>query len=373
MIGIHFQYPFLLLLTPVLIFVWSFFWYRQRKALKELEEVVHPSKIHKLTRLLKYQEGSGVSWIRFRIFAFFSFLAVLSLCIGFASPFRLGDSEVTSHQRNVYIVLDGSWSMRANDQANYADEYPLKPYSRFGEGKVHAMALSKYLEGFSVGVITFAKNPVQHTYPHPDKEWVDEVLQQTNVHNVFHSGNDLKALFELLVSTSRFSNQGFQVVLYSDGDFPEEEKKRAIEYLSILKRMDVPVHVIAVGSGTGVKATMSYNRLVRENIAPKSKESDKAGQKYKTSKNIVVQERITKKDTPLLMKIAKETDGFFWETEVLGSGLDRLVTEIDKRKTKSQTLIWEATGRNDLSFYFLLFPFLFFLYDAIWFRKEGKL
>ncbi|MCC5813877.1 MAG: VWA domain-containing protein [Leptospira sp.] len=373
MMGIYFQYPFLLFFLPVILFIWSFFWYRQRKALKELESVVHPTKISKLTQLLQYKEGKGISWLKFRVFSFFSFIAVISLCIGFASPFQLGDSEVMSNQSNVFIAIDSSWSMRASDNQYFANEYPLKPNSRFGEGKVHAMALSKLLEHFSVGVITFAKNPVQHTFPHSDKKWVDTVLRQTNVHNIFSSGNDLKALMELLISTSRFSSQGFQVVLYSDGDIPEEEKNRALEFLPTFKRMDVPIHVVAIGSAKGQKATMSYNRLVSENIAPKSGGSDRAGQKYRATKNVVVQERVTQKDSIFLKKLAKETGGYFWETEMGESGLNRIQKEIESRKDKRQTLIWEATGRNDISYYFLIFPFLFFLYDTIWFRKGAKL
>lgn len=373
MIGIHFQYPFLLLVIPVMLLVWSFFWYRQNKALIELEELVHPTKLHKLTRLLKYEEGKGISRLKFRIFSGFSFLAIVSLGIGFASPFRLGDSEVMSQQSNVYIVLDGSWSMRATDNQNYKDEYPLIPYSRFAEGKVHARALSEMLEDFSIGVITFAQTPVQHTHPHPNPEWIQQVLDQTELHNIFHSGNDLKALFDLLVSTSRFSSHGFQVVLYSDGDFPEEEISRAREYLPILKRMEVPIHVVALGSSEGKKVTMSYNRLVSENIAPKSGGGDRAGQKYRTTTNVVVQEKISQKDTKLLKEIAQETGGYFVETENGSSGLDSLADEIQSRKSKSQTLIWEATGRNDISFYFLIFPFLFFLYDSIWFRKGTRL
>lgn len=367
MMGLYVQFPFLLFLLPMLALGLVWYWRTEYSALRELVGVVHPSRLHQITRWLQYRNGK-VSYLYFWLYASLGSISFLSLGIAIASPFSLGDSEILSQQQDVYVVLDGSWSMRGSDNNNYPNEYPLKPGSRFSEAKVHAMALSDQLPKHRFGVITFSGEAVQHTHPHPDKEWVRLVLQQTNFHNIFVSGNNFGELYELLLGSSRFQSDGFQVVLYSDGDMTEEEKESAKEGLVLFQRMKIPIHVVGVGSPEGTKLTMSYNRLETKNLDQTGK-GDRASQEYKIKKNVIVQERESKLDVEFLQTIASETGGVYVQTSTGNSGIQKIVEAIQKRQNQNQTLIWEASGRKDQSLYFFLLPLGFLILDRFLFRK----
>ncbi|WCL48224.1 vWA domain-containing protein [Leptospira sp. GIMC2001] len=371
MMGLEFQYPILLLLIPLLSLILTWFWIVQYRSLQELQKMVHFSKLSKLTRLIHINRKSDPSYRNFWIYCFLSYISLISLNFAIASPFTPGDAEIQSRQSSILFVIDASWSMSAVDNQNYEKEYPLKPFSRFGEAKVHAMALSKELTDYSFSVITFAENAVSHTDPHPDINWIQTVLDQIQLHNIFYSGNNFDELYKLILSSSRFSSQGFQIVFYSDGDVSPEEKEIALNGLSVLERLEIPIHVIAVGTEAGSNIKLSYNRLRSEKLSPQSKSSDASGQEYRTKENVLVQERVSKMDRNFLQEIANRTKGIFIQTNEGSSGILELVNEIENRKDYSQTLLWEAGGRKDQSFYFLLLPLFFICLEMFWLRRKS--
>ena len=141
-----------------------------------------------------------------------------------AYPYKAGDAEFQTKQTSVYLVFDGSWSMDAYDATNN-EGYSFVPRYRFEEARFHSIELNKRMEDVSFGIFTFAGTAVQHSHPLNDKDWIHKIIfDQMGSHNTFYSGTNYDAVFSELISSSKYLGEGFQVVLYSDGDASEEEK-----------------------------------------------------------------------------------------------------------------------------------------------------
>jgi hypothetical protein len=366
-----FLYPLLLVLTiPSFIFcIW--FGRIQYLSLEELSKSVFPAKVGKLTVFLKVKEGNEISFRNFWLYILFASLSILSLVVSLAGPYIPGDSQIQTKQTAIYLVFDGSWSMDAND-VQHLPEYAYVPRFRFEEARFHAMELNKRLEDASFGVITFAGDAVQHSHPLPDKEWIQRILfDQMNSHNTFYSGTNYGAAFQELLNSSKYMGEGFQVVLYSDGDASAEEKQRALEMIKMFSRLKIPIHVVGLGTRAGAETELTYN-LLSEIDTLNTVAGDAAGKEYQTSSTVSVQKRRSVPDFDFLETIARETQGEFILTSEGESGMDQLSEAIEKSKSKDQVLLWEAGGKKNLGFYFFLLPFLFFLYDFFWIRKAVK-
>jgi hypothetical protein len=368
----QFQYPLLLLLLiPSAIFC---YWYVriQYLALLELREMVHISKLSILTVMFTRKENGEINYRKFWIFQIFGVLALFSIVISVANPYEPGDSQIQTKQTSVYLVFDGSWSMDAKDIGS-SDDYAYVPRFRFEEARFHAMALNKKMEDVSFGVITFAGEAVQHTHPLPDKDWINNVLfNQMGSHNSFYSGTNFRAAFQELLNSSRYLGEGFQVVLYSDGDASEEEKAEALKVLPMFTRLKVPIHVIALGSEKGEEINQNYNLL---NLVDTTNtvSGDAAGKEYEATSNVVVQTRKSVPDFKFLETIASETGGKFIKTNLGMNGLESLASAIKDSSSNDQILLWEASGKKSMGYLFFILPFLFYLYDFLWVRRAVKL
>lgn len=366
-----FLYPLILFFTlPALLFC---IWYgrNQYLSLKELTTLVHPSKIKQLTGLLSIKKENDYSYRNFYIYITFCTISFLSLIASFAGPYVPGDSQIQTNQTSVFLLFDGSWSMDADD-VKHLPEYAFVPRFRFEEARFHAMALNKRLENVAFGVVTFAGSAVQHTHPLQDKEWIYKILfDQINSHNAFYSGTNYSSAFQELINSSRYLGEGFQVVLYSDGDASDEEKTNALEKVKIFSRLHIPIHVIALGTPKGTETDLSFN-LLSEFDTENSVIGDAAGKEYRASSNVVVQKRMSTPDFVFLKKIADETGGTFTLTHQGDSGIETLAQTIENSTENEQVLLWEAGGKKSLSPYFFILPFLFFLYDFLWIRRAVK-
>jgi len=366
-----FLYPLILLfIVPTFIFC---YWYAyiQYRALKELSGQVHSSKIRNLTVLLSFKNEKEISYRNFWIYVFFGTFSLFSIVISFAGPFVPGDSQIQTQQTSVYLVFDGSWSMEGTD-VKHLPGYAFVPRSRFEEARFHSMEINHQMGEVSFGVITFAGEAVQHSHPHPDKEWIHKILfDQMNSHNTFYSGTNYVSAFDELINSSKYLGEGFQVVLYSDGDASEEEKAKALEKLKMFVRLHIPIHVVALGTRKGIETDLTYN-LLSVVDTQNSVTGDAAGKEYQASSNVVVQKRMSLPDFDFLSKIAKETGGEFIITSDEDSGIERLASAIQKSQKNEQVLLWEAGGKKSLSSIFYILPFLFFLYDFLWIRRAVK-
>jgi hypothetical protein len=366
-----FLYPLILiLLIPAIILC---FWFTRihYKALKELTSLVHGSKISNLSVLLSLKENKELSFKKFWIYFVFLSISFLSIVISLAGPVLPGDSQIQSRQTSVYLVFDGSWSMDAED-VKHLPEYSYVPRFRFEEARFHAMELNKQMEEVSFGVITFAAEAVQHSHPLADKEWIHNILfNQMNSHNTFFSGTNYGAAFTELIQSSKYLGEGFQVVLYSDGDASAEEKVKALEMAKMFHRLSIPIHVVALGTREGRETSLTFN-LLSVVDTENSVTGDAAGKEYRASTNVVAQNRKSVPDFDFLGQLAVETEGEMIITTDGESGIEKLKTAIEKGRNRDQVLLWEAGGKKSLSLYFFILPFLFFLYDFLWIRRAVK-
>ncbi len=368
-----FLYPLVLLLSvPALLFcIW--FIRTQYLAIREITNLVHPSKVSKLTMLLSIKDGKLSGYWKFWFYQFFLSISFLSLVVSLAGPNISGDSKIESNQTSVYFVFDGSWSMDAED-VKILDGYSYVPRTRFEESRFHSMELLKRnSDQVSFGVITFAGSAVQHSHPLPDPVWINDILfNQMNQHNTFYSGTNYVSAFQELINSSRYLGEGFQVVLYSDGDASEDEKTKGLEYIKNFSRLGIPVHVVALGTTQGAETDLTFN-LLKSVVSNKNLSGDAAGNDYEISSNVSVQKRKSVPDFEFLRRIAVETGGAFIRTNEGHAGFDELSDAIHTAKAKKQTLLWEAGGREVISPYFFLLPFLFFLFDFLYIRRAVKL
>lgn len=368
-----FLYP-LVLLFSVLGFIFCIWFSRtQYLAMKELSILVHPSKINKLTTLIRSKDGRVSGYWKFWLYQIFLSLSFISLVISLAGPYVSGDSKIETKQTSVYFVFDGSWSMDAED-VKILEGYAFVPRTRFEESRFHSMeVLKRNADQVSFGVITFAGSAVQHSHPLPDSAWINDILfNQMNQHNTFYSGTNYVSAFQELINSSRYLGEGFQVILYSDGDASDEEKAQALESLKNFKRLGIPVHVVALGSVQGAETELTFN-LLKSVASNKNLSGDAAGNEFEISSSVSVQKRNSVPDFKFLGRIAEETGGTFLRTNEGFAGFDELSDAIRQAKGKKQTLLWEAGGKDVISPIFFLLPFFFFLFDFFYIRRAVKL
>ncbi len=368
----NFLYPLVLLLLIPLLILCVWFIRTNYLALKTLEKLVHPSKIQKLTYLLRVKNQSEYSYIKFWIYFVFFILSFSSLLISLAGPYSPGDSEIQTKQTSVFFLFDGSWSMEATDVGEKPG-YEYIPRSRFEEARYHSMSLMTQISDVSFGVITFAGSASQHSHPLPDKKWIrDIIFNEINNYNSFHSGTNYISAFQELVDSSKYLQEGFQVILYSDGDASEEEKSGALEYLKIFSRLHVPIHVVALGKPEGAETELVFN-LLESVDTDKNLGGDASGKEYQATTTVSVQKRQSIPDYEFLKSIAENTGGVFIQTHSDNPGYEQLSQAIEEAKDKEQVLLWEAGGKKSLTPIFLILPFLFFLFDFLYIRKAVKI
>ncbi|GBF50635.1 hypothetical protein LPTSP4_21610 [Leptospira ryugenii] len=363
-----FEYPLLLFLLPLgfVFSIWLF--YLEFFAIKEIEQSVHKSRLHKISAFFRTNKIGDVTKNKFWIYQIFFCLSFLSLLLSFSFPYESGDAEFETKQSAAYFVFDASWSMQAEDTSN-KEFYEFIPRFRFEEARFHAMKVLSERDDFAFGVITFAGESAQHSHPIADKNWIRKILyEQMGTHNTYYSGTNYSAAFSDLLSSSKFLGQGFQVILYSDGDASEEEKSKALESLTMFQRLKIPVHVIALGQITGAEIEMSYNYLNEvEQISDVV--TDASGKKYESANEISVQKRMSFPDYAFLKQIADRTGGVYIEVESETDVLSKLYEALEASKDKTQILLWEAGSKKSLVHWCFFLPFLFFLYDLIFIRK----
>lgn len=366
-----FERPLLLLLCIPTLALSFWFAYVQFAALREITKIIHPSKWNTLTSFIKLKPNGKTSYRSFWFFTLLSSASFVSIVISFAGPYSQSDSEFQTKQTSVYLVFDGSWSMDAPD-CTKIEQYEYIPTFRFAEARYQAMKLNETLDDVALGVMTFAGEAVEHTHPSSDKAWIRRILfSEMSSHNTFYSGTNYEAVFQKLLKSSKFLGEGFQVVLYSDGDASEEEKNKAMEKVEMFVRLKIPIHVMAVGSDEGAEIELTFDTLDSVDSTGGGS-GDAAGKTYKKSTNISVQKRKSIPDFVFLESIANKTGGTFIRMNEGFSTVSTLTNAILASKNKEQTLLWESSGKKSLAYYYFILPFLFFLYDFLWIRKAVK-
>lgn len=297
----HPEFLFLIVFIPLFV---GFIYYVWKKRVAALKKLCHPSQIAKLF------PNSGKRRVIFRYILLS--LAFTLFIVSFISP-RWGYDwkEVETKGTNIFIVLDVSRSMLANDIAP----------DRITRAKYEITKLLDKLTGDTVGLIIFAgeaflQAPLTHDYLMV-KEWVS----QLKVGAVPVMGTSVKqAIYKAMKGFKYAKTDSKAIILISDGEEHDEETIRAARKA---KTAGIKIYSIGVGTSSG------------------SPIPDKGALVKDQNGNIV----LSKLNDELLKEVAEETGGYYVRSTTGDFHLDNLYYDHIKRELSLETL---KSGKSKL-------------------------
>lgn len=362
MIDINFEFPILLIfIFPSIIFLF-WYWRTEYILINKITKYIHYTKINKITSWISTTKDGVLNHKKFYYYALGCSLSFLSLLIALANP--LGgekSSELYSEKYGIYLLIDSSYSMRVEDPGKGSD-YEYIPTNRNWEARIHALSLIKRCPDLRFGIYSFGETSLRHTGPDNQYNWLHSILyRDLNVFDSKYSGTSYVTVLEDILESLKYEDSSFGIVLYSDGDVPESEFERLGELLETFKNLKIPIHVIAVGSPGEKEVTYEFNILNLEDRSGNT--GDAAGRTYVSQSSEVVKKVNVKFDEEILKKIADETGGYYHATYTGSTGIDELSKIIREKENSASFHPFFMGQRNSLSRYFLLVPFLFYIYD----------
>lgn len=362
MINFSFEFPFVIFFLIPGLFLGIYYWRNQVKSLEKLTIYIHFSKVNLITKFITLKNNIP-GYKNFYIFSSGSLISLFSLIVALANPVGdSDDSQIFSKESGVYILIDGSFSMRASDNQKFDSEYSYIPPDRNWEGRIHALALIDKCPEVAFGVFSFAEKSHRHTNLQKNKEWLHKVLYtDMQAYDSEYSGTNVSGLLEDILHSMKFENNSISVVLYSDGDTTDEDKENTYKILEIYKNLNIPINIIAVGTPDGSDVEFKYNVLNYQKIEGLT--GDASGQEYIASEEVVVKKIQSKLDEEYLKAIASYTGGFYHATYSGTTGLDDLSKKISKSYKNGSSHPFIPGNKKSYSFYFLIIPLIFLIYD----------
>ena len=225
----HNVYLLLILLIPVALGV--FYWYKKRQE-KEWGAFAQKDQIQKFS----YGIRPVLTWKSMILWSAIGILGVITL----ANPqFNSKNAEVKIESTDVFIALDISHSMLAND---------LKP-NRLTRAKNLAQQIVESLEGNRVGLILFAGEAYMFMPLTNDVTSAISFVQAANTNMAPTQGTAIAAAINLaLTSFDEENDAAKSIVLISDGEDHEQEIDEAAEKA---KEENVFIFTVAIGTGEG--------------------------------------------------------------------------------------------------------------------------
>ncbi len=194
---VHF---WLLSAIPLLLILWSAWWYWRQRALTRLGDT---------TYVLPPVVGT-----RFWLKNFLQVLAIALLAISWANPQRGAKKQtVTQESSDVFIALDISQSMLCQD---------LAP-NRLELSKIFIQKLLQKLEGERIGLIFFAGNAFLQMPLSNDYAFIFQSIQSASPDMLTEQGTDIGAAIDIAQNSfDPEPGRGRMLIVISDGESHEE-------------------------------------------------------------------------------------------------------------------------------------------------------
>lgn len=285
----------------------------------------------------------------------------LLLIIAVAGPRMDGMVEDTSGKGKVILLLDGSFSMLSNDTSPHpvTKKYPE---DRFAEAQIFSEELIDANPDYAYGLVSFSGKPAVHSLPTNDIITIKTFVHTLLVHNFESTGSSFKLALQEVLKIVYETEGNIQVILLSDGEVPEDKEENLEEELQLLKRNNVVVHTIGVGTekgGGGVNFFVSYTEEEKKELMEKNRTDDSTGTKRKEVDQKIIKNIKTYRSDKILKQIAEATNGQYLVVEK-GKWVQDLNPYLKATSAQSRSKI-KTSGKIDLSIYFLLAFFLFFI------------
>lgn len=216
-----------------------------------------------------------------------------------ASPYDYGEVEGAHESRNLFFIIDSSYSMYAidTDGVTRAD---LRQKTRFDVAKAAALDLIKLQPQDKIGLITFSGSSIVHFMPTLDHATVETILSNLNIHSMRHTGSDFMGPIKDLIHASTTQPGQYAAVLLSDGEpIPEEVDKNLEGLLNALEAAEIPVFTAGLGTEWGSQVDL-FDTQDLLNLVDNPK----------IAKSIT-----TKRNKGFLNNISTLTDGKYYELE----------------------------------------------------------
>lgn len=165
--------------------------------------------------------------------------ALVSLAVAVAAPVRRGAEAAASSEPALVVLLDVSMSMKATDVAP----------SRLDEAKRQLLAGLDAPFAGRLALVAFAAEPSLVCPPTSDRAAFADLLGAT-AEDAALPGLSLAAP-ALARAVALVGNAEGDVVVISDGEFPDEDRRQLREVARDAARRGIRVSTVAVGSETG--------------------------------------------------------------------------------------------------------------------------
>jgi len=276
-----------------------------------------------------------------------------------ASPYDYGEVEGAHESRNLFFIIDSSYSMYAIDTGSVTRE-DLRQKTRFDVAKAAALDLTKLQKQDKIGLITFSGSSIVHFMPTLDHGTVETILSNLNIHSMRHTGSDFAAPIKDLIHASTTQPGQYVAVLLSDGEpIPEEVDKNLEGLLNALEAAEIPIFTVGLGTDWGSQVDLFDTQDLLNQVA-----------NPKTAKSIT-----TKRNKGFLKNISALTNGEYYELED-GDWMDEISEDINNIPPSYQAAQSVGTdiGIVDYSPYAMtLFLILFFVEIVYLFPRQKLL
>ncbi|MCP4521886.1 MAG: VWA domain-containing protein [Cytophagales bacterium] len=257
-------------------------------------------------------------------------------------PNQNGKQEIQTVSKDVYIALDLSLSMNAND---------VSP-SRLQRIKFELKKISKRLAGNRMGLIIFSSSAYVQCPLTYDLNAFQLFVDSSDPSILSHSGTDIARPLKLGLSKLKkdtdTKSHAKAIVLISDGeDFGEEMYDIAED----IQSEGIKVFTLGIGTTQGSAIPTKHG-----------KKRDKRGQIVTTSL-----------DRTSLKKLAKITNGRYFEISNRKNDSQRLTNAIEQLKGTSRESIKVSTPKNVVYHYFLYIALGLLIIDLIFAIKVLKI
>jgi Ca-activated chloride channel family protein len=327
------EYLYLLLLLPVILFLWIFNHYRRGRALRRFGD-------EELVKRLMPDLSSARPVVKF----IFLSLSFLSAVIVLSRPqFGSKMEEVKRQGVEVIIALDVSNSMLAED---------IQP-TRLERAKQAISRLVESLQNDKLGLIVFAGDAYTQIPVTTDYISAKMFLSTISPEIVPKQGTAIGSAIDLAMSSfSQGTDKSRALIIITDGenheDDPVSKAREAAE-------KGIVIYTIGIGSAEGVPISVS------------------AGGRKEFMKDPEGNTVITKLDENVLKSIAVSAGGKYVRASNSNIGLDQIFSDI--QKLKKQEL--EGTIYTEYNDHFQIFAaaalFLLLLEFIIMERKNRRL
>lgn len=221
-----------------------------------------------------------------------------------------GLEQVTSEGLDIYVLLDTSKSMLAEDMAP----------SRIELAKSLLMSLLEDLNGDRIGFIPFSSTAYVQMPLTDDYDLAKMFVNVMDTEMISGGGSDVGYAIQVAMDAFDEASQGDQVILIlSDG---EEHDDHAAEVIQSMSSSQIKIFAIGIGTTQG-GLIPEYSLDGKEKLGYK-----------KTADGQTV---MSKLNESMLIELARATDGQYYNGQSIMSNTDSVITDILKLKRGNLT------------------------------------